>query len=42
MNLRALIAGTGQVDLNRSFAVDIAIAITPAIERESGDERVLS
>jgi hypothetical protein len=28
MNLRALIAGTGQVDPNRSFAVDIAIAIT--------------
>ena len=38
MNLRALIAGTGQVDPNRSFAVDIAIAITHAIDRESGDE----
>ena len=38
MNLRALIAGTGKVDPNRSFAVDIAIAITHAIERESGDE----
>ena len=38
MNLRALIAGTGQVDPNRSFAVDIAIAITHAIERESGGE----
>ena len=38
MNLRALIAGTDQVDPNRSFAVDIAIAITHAIERESGDE----
>ena len=38
MDLRALIAGTGQVDPNRSFAVDIAIAITHAIERESGDE----
>ena len=38
MNPRALIAGTGQVNPNRSFAVDIAIAITHAIERESGDE----
>ena len=38
MNLRALIAGTGQVDPNRSFAVDIAIAITHAIERERGVE----
>ncbi len=38
MNLRALIAGTGQVDPNRSFAVDIAVAITHAIETESGGE----
>ena len=38
MNLRALIAGTGRVDPIRSFAVDIAIAITHAIERESGGE----
>lgn len=38
MNLRALIAGTDQLDPNRSFAVDIAIAITHAIERDSGGE----
>ena len=38
MNLRALIAGTGQVDSNRSIAMDIATAITHAIERESGCE----
>jgi hypothetical protein len=30
VSLRALIAGTGRVDPNRSFAVDIAIAITHA------------
>ena len=38
INLRALVAGTDLVDPNRSFAVDIAIAITNAIERESGGE----
>jgi hypothetical protein len=38
INLRALVAGTDRVDPNRSFAVDIAIAITNAIERESGGE----
>ena len=38
VNLRALVAGTEAVDPNRSFAVDIAIAITRAIERESGGE----
>ncbi len=38
INLRALVAGTDSVDPNRSFAVDIAIAITNAIERESGGE----
>ena len=36
IDLRALISGTDQVDPNRSFAVDIAVAITHAIERESG------
>jgi hypothetical protein len=36
VDLRALIAGTEPVDPNRSFAVDIAIAITHAIERQSG------
>lgn len=38
IDLRALIAGTDVVDPNRSFAVDIAVAITNAIERERGDE----
>ncbi len=38
INLRALIAGTGQVDPNRSFAVDIAVTITHAIERQSGGQ----
>jgi hypothetical protein len=38
INLRALVADTDPVDPNRSFAVDIAIAITNAIERESGGE----
>ena len=38
INLRALIGGTDPVDPNRSFAVDIAIAITHAIERESEGE----
>jgi hypothetical protein len=38
MNVRALIAGTDQMDPNRSFAVDIAIAITHVIERDSGGE----
>ena len=36
VNLRALVSGTDAVDPNRSFAVDIAIAITHAIEREAG------
>jgi hypothetical protein len=38
INLRALIRGTDPIDPNRSFAVDIAIAITHAIERESEGE----
>ena len=38
IDLRALISGTDQLDPNRSFAVDIAIAITHAIERESGGQ----
>lgn len=36
IDLRALISGTDQFEPNRSFAVDIAVAITHAIERESG------
>jgi hypothetical protein len=38
IDLRALISGTDRLDPNRSFAVDIAIAITHAIERESGGQ----
>ena len=38
VDLRALIGGTDTVDPNRSFAVDIAIAITQAIERDSEGE----
>ena len=38
IDLRALVGGTDPVDPNRSFAVDIAIAITQAIERESEGE----
>ncbi len=36
VDLRAIIRGTDIVDPNRAYAVDIAIAITQAIERESG------
>ena len=36
IDLRALISGTDQLDPNRSFPVDIAVAITHAIERASG------
>ncbi len=38
IDLRALIGGTEPVDPNRAYAVDIAIAITQAIERDRGDE----
>ena len=38
IDLRELISGTDQLDPNRSFAVDIAVAITNAIERESGGQ----
>ena len=37
-DLRALIDGTGSVDPNRAYAVDIAIAITQALERDTGGE----
>ena len=38
IDLRALISGTDRLDPNRSFAVDIAVAITHAIERGNGGE----
>jgi hypothetical protein len=36
VSLRALISGTDEVEPNRSHAVDIAEAITHALERETG------
>ena len=38
VDLRALIDGTGRVDPNRAYAVDIAVAITQALERDTGGE----
>jgi hypothetical protein len=38
MDLRALVSGTDKLEPNRSFVVDIAVAITPAIERETGGQ----
>ncbi len=35
-DLRALIDGTSPLDANRSHAVDIAVVITRALEREAG------
>jgi hypothetical protein len=36
IDLRALIDGTDALDANRAHAIDIAIAITQALERGSG------
>ncbi len=38
IDLRALIGGTDQFDANHAHAVDIAVAITQALERETGRE----
>jgi hypothetical protein len=35
-DLRALIDGTGKLDANRAHAVDIAVTIARALEREGG------
>ncbi len=35
--LRALIAGTGELEANRAHAVDIAVVLTRAIERSEGE-----
>jgi hypothetical protein len=35
--LRALIAGTGEFEANRAYAVDIAAVLSQAIERSEGD-----
>jgi hypothetical protein len=37
-SLRALISGTEPLDANRSHAVEIAVALTQALERQSGDD----
>lgn len=37
-DLRALIRGTAQLEPNRAHAVDIAVAITQALERNRGDD----
>ncbi len=36
-DLRALIAGSGELDPTGAFAVDIAVMISEAIERQQGD-----
>jgi len=36
--LRALISGTAQLEPNRAYAVDIAVTITRALERNFGDD----
>ncbi len=38
IDLRALIRGTDEFDANRAHAVDIAVAITQALERDRGEE----
>ena len=38
IDLRALIRGTDELDANRAHAVDIAVAITQALERDRGEE----
>jgi hypothetical protein len=38
VDLRALINGTGSFEPNRAHAVDIAVAITHALERNRGDD----
>jgi len=35
---RALISGTAQLEPNRAHAVDIAVTITQALERNRGDD----
>lgn len=36
--LRAMISGTAQLEPNRAHAVDIAVTITRALERNYGDD----
>ena len=38
LDLRALIDGTDPLDANRAHAVDIAVTITRALERNSGGD----
>lgn len=37
-DLRSLIAGTEEFEPNRAYAVDIAVTIARALERDSGDD----
>ena len=39
IDLRALISGTGELDPNRAHAVDIAVTLTQALERDRGDDQ---
>lgn len=38
VDLRALIRGTASLEPNRAHAVDIAVTITHALERNRGDD----
>jgi hypothetical protein len=38
VDLRALISGTASLEPNRAHAVDIAVTITHALERNRGDD----
>jgi hypothetical protein len=38
VDLRALIGGTAELDPNRAHAVDIAVTITQALDRNRGDD----
>ena len=38
IDLRALVRGTGELDPNRAHAVDIAVTLTQALERNRGDD----
>jgi hypothetical protein len=39
IDLRALIRGTAALDANRAHAVDIAVTLSQALERDRGEDR---
>lgn len=39
IDLRTLIGGTAELDPNRAHAVDIAVTLTQALERDRGDDQ---